>query len=410
MKHSIAKIFSHLSTYLLFILFIGLVGTFLIIEQKISFSKVNNLENQKKIISSLVSLSKSDANLALIELNAKDSQLRFEIEKLYDVYKYNITDKFFLGNEDEYLADLERLKKATGTFTKDAIFYYSIPINNSLIGNTDALEEESKISMQNSYEYLYKHIDTMLLKNINYDENKFGIIENLAIFSFVVILIFTFWFRRRLHAIYEDIKFLYAVRTQGNHYSMFSLEMDAIGLKMKRKAVPNENPAFIDQVTGINNHKGMLTSYAEKKGMKDNNFTSVTVLEIDNFSKTNRAYSQELTQSILKKVAFTLSLHEQPTDVIARTDYNQFTLIFSRQSKELSFKDIEKIRQSISEIKISTPEQGVISITVSGGFVIKENNVHLDESIKIAKGILEFAQSQGGNKIAQIRDVANSNL
>ncbi|MBU4110791.1 GGDEF domain-containing protein, partial [bacterium] len=70
----------------------------------------------------------------------------------------------------------------------------------------------------------------------------------------------------------------------------------------------------------------------------------------------------------------------------------------------------EKIRQSISEIKISTPEQGVISITVSGGFVIKENNVHLDESIKIAKGILEFAQSLGGNKIAQIRDVANSNL
>jgi diguanylate cyclase (GGDEF)-like protein len=410
MKHSIAKIFNHLGVYLLFMLFIALIGTFLIVEQKISFSKVNNLENQKKIISSIVKLNKDDINLALIQLNAQDAQLRYEIQKLYDIYQYNITDRFFLGHEDEYISDLDILKKATETFTKNAVFYYSIPVNKSLAGNTDALEEESKINMQQTFDTLYNHINTILLKNISYDENKFAIVEKLAIFSFIVVFIFTFWFRKRLQAIYEDIKFLYSVKSQTNHHIMFSQEMDTIGLKVQRKASPIENPAFIDQVTGINNHKGMLAAYGEKKGMKDSNFTSVTVIEIDNFSKTNRAYSQELTQSLLKKVAFTLSLHEQPTDVIARTDYNQFTLIFSRSSKELSFKDIDKLRQSIAEIKMSTPEKGIITVSISGGFVIKENNVHLDEAIKVAKGVLEFAKSHGGNKIAQVRDVANSNL
>lgn len=293
---------------------------------------------------------------------------------------------------------------------KEANFYYSISVNESLIGNTDVLEEESRINIQKSSENVTNHLNSMLLKNISYDESNFYLIEKIVIFLFVIIFLFTFWYRKRLKAIYKDIEFLYAVKTQNDSYTMFSLEMDTIALKTKRKAVLSENPALIDQVTGINNYKGLFTSYGEKKGMKDNSFTSVTVLEIDNFSKTNRMYSQELTQSILKKVAFSLSLYEQPSDVIARTDYNQFTLIFFRSTKELSFKDIEKMRQSISEIKISTPDQGIIKISVSGGFVMKENNVHLEEAIKIAKGVLEFAQSHGGNKISQIKDVANSNL
>ena len=164
---------------------------------------------------------------------------------------------------------------------------------------------------------------------------------------------------------------------------------------------------MIDQVTSINNAKGMVSSYAEKKGMKDSNFTSVTTFEIDNFSKSNRAFSQELTQAILKKVAFTISLHEQATDVIARTDYNQFTVILSRPSKEQSFKDVDIIKQSVSELKFNVPDKGTANITVSGGFVIKPNNTHLDEAIKSSKEILKFAKEHGRNRVAQVRDVAN---
>jgi len=77
---------------------------------------------------------------------------------------------------------------------------------------------------------------------------------------------------------------------------MYSLEADAIYMRMNRKAVVTDNPTMIDPVTGINNHKGMLSSYSNKKNLKDSNFTSVTILEIDNFSKTKRTFSQELTQ------------------------------------------------------------------------------------------------------------------
>ncbi len=125
--------------------------------------------------------------------------------------------------------------------------------------------------------------------------------------------------------------------------------------------------------------------YSQKKNLKDGNFTSVTVLEIDNFSKANRQYPQELTQAILKKVAFTLSLFEQATDVVARTDYNQFTLIISRPTKEQCFKELELIRQSISEIKFKLPNGEYVNITVSGGFIIKPTNKMLNDAIKQAK-------------------------
>ncbi|MDD2790561.1 MAG: diguanylate cyclase [Sulfurimonas sp.] len=410
MKHSIAKIFSNLNTYLLFILFIALVGTFLIIEQKISFSKVNNLENQKKVLTSLLTLNIDDINLALIQLNGKDVLLTSEIEKLYSINQYNFTEKFFLGHEEEYLVDLNDLENATKVFLKDANFYYTMHVNAVLFGNIETLEVQAKAKMQASFDLLNNHINTMLIKNINYDVQKFNIIENLALVSLVIILIATLWYRKRLNSIYEDISFLYTIKTQKSDHVIFTQEMDAIALRMNRKVSVSSNPEFTDQLTGINNFKGMLTSYRQKKGIKDQNYLSVTLLSIDNISQTDTIYSQDLIHSILKKVAFSLSLYEQPTDVIARIDENLFVLIFSRSSKELCFKDIEKVHQSLSEIKISTPDQGIVHISVSAGFAVKQNKAHLEETIKVSKGILEFAQSSGGNKIYQIKDVANRNL
>ena len=179
---------------------------------------------------------------------------------------------------------------------------------------------------------------------------------------------------------------------------------------MKKKNSDSIDKSLMDPVTEILNHKGLIVMYAQRKNLKSNNFTSVTVIEIDNFSKANRVYPQELTQAILKKVAFTLSLFEQPTDVIARTDYNQFTVILSRATKEQCFKEMEMIQQSISEIKFKLPSGEFVNITISGGFILKQNSKSLEETIFQSKKILRFAKEQGGNKIAQQTDITNIDI
>lgn len=405
MKPSIKKIFNNLNTYLFFVLFMAFAIILVTFEQKLSFEKINNLNNQKSTISTLTKLQKKDIELALIQFNGKSTYLHQEIAKLHNLYKYNFTDKYLFGNEKEYLNNLEKLSALTNAFNDAAHEYY-------VESDTENLEVEdlTKEKLDTAFFNLNKHIDTILLNNIAYDQKKFNTIEIFAVIYFIIVLLLTFWYRKRLYSIYKDIEFLHQIEKNQKVHNIFSIEADAIALKMNRKVVATDNPSMLDPVAGINNYKGMLNAYSQKKSHKDSNFTSVTVFEIDNFSKTKRAFSQEFTQTILKKIAYTISLYEQPVDVIARSDYNQFTLILSRASKEQSFKDADLIRQSISELKFNTQDKGNITITVSGGFVIKPSHTHLDEAIKQAKIILANAQKHGVNKIFQTRDMPETEL
>ena len=399
MKQSIKKIFQNLNTYLLFVLFTATLSILFVFEHSLSFDKVDNLINQKKIIATLTKLDKSDLELALIQFNGKSTRLHQEIDKLRVLYKYAYIDKYLLRNQKEYFADLQKLSKLTDIFNQAAKAYY-VDIKSK------ELERRAKERLDKALFTINQHIDSMLLKNISYNEEKFGFVKNIIVVIFILILLATFYYRRALNAIYKDIEFLHQTDKNRKTYNIFSQEVDAISLRMNRKNISNDNPDMLDSVAGINNYKGMINAYSLKKGVKESNFTAVTVLEVDNFSKSNRTFPQDVTQAILKKIAYTISLHEQPLDVIARTDYNQFTIIFSRPSKEQAYKDVELIQQSIAELKFNIPKKGSTQITVSGGFIIKPNNTSLEEAMKQAKEILHYAQSSGTNKIMQTRDLA----
>ncbi len=399
MKHSIKKIFKNLSLFFISATIFAAFGVLAAIDHTNSYIKLDNLSNQKKIISSITNLPKENLELSTIQLKGKTTQLIYDIDKLRSLYEYSFTEKFLLLNSKEYLSDLDKLSSLAREFNIKAISYY-----NDKSENTELKEDEIKKSVV----LLNEHINSIIFKAVKYNQATFSIHKKVTYFAFIVILLASIWYRKRLSAIYKDLEFLNNANLK--QYDIFSEEADAISLRIKRKPVVAENPAMLDAVTGINNLKGMMNSYAEKKGMKDNNFTAVTVFEVDNFSKTNKVYSLELTQTILKKIAFSISLHQQVTDVIARTEYNQFTIIFSRSNKEQLFKEIDAIRQSISELKLNSQELGDISITLSGGFVIKPNNLSLEESIRQAKKVLKHAQKNGENTISQIKDLAQSEL
>lgn len=402
MKHSIKKIFQNLNTYLSFIMMISLFTLILIAEQNLSFEKVDILNKQKSIIDSLTKLKKYDAEIALIQFNAKSNQLRHEIDKLKSLYTYDYTDRYIFNNETHYLENLDILTDLIETFNQKAHNLYTNTKEDKDAFYADELEK--------NFHTLNDHINSILLTSIKYNQEKFKMVEKVAFLIFLINIIASLWYKKRLYYIYKDLEFLFHINKNKLDYKIYSVEADAISMRMNRKSTSGDNLSMLDPVTGINNHKGMINSYSEKKNLKDSNFTSVSVIEIDNFSKSKRAFSQELTQNILKKIAYTISLHEQAVDVIARTDYNQFTLIFSRVSKAQAFKDTDLIRQSIEELKFNTPDKGAITITVSGGFIIKPNNTNLEEAIRQAKEILAYAKEIGTNKIFQTKDYAERDI
>ncbi|WP_457747761.1 GGDEF domain-containing protein [Sulfurimonas sp.] len=403
MKHSIKKIFQGLNTYLFFVLFIAFLTLMLTLEQQLSFDKVDNLKNQKKLIASLTKIKKDDIEIALIQFNGKSTQLLQEINKLKVLYKYNYLDQYLLENQQEYFDSLNKLEELTKSFNNAAHEYY-------VEGKDKKLEKKTKRNLDRAFYKINHQIDQILLKTVDYDEQKFVFFKNIIIAAFALMLLATLYYRKALYSIYKDLEFLlYLDKKSKITFNIYSTEVDAIALRINRKTVTTDNPSFLDPVTDINNYKGLINSYSVKKA-KSSNFTSITVLEIDNFSKTNRPFSQDIAQGILKKVAYTISLHEQPIDTIARTDYNQFTVILSRATKEQTYKDAELIRESIAELKFNIPGQGPVQITVSGGHVIKPTNTSIEEGMKQAKEILAYAKSTAKNKILQAKDLAQKEM
>jgi diguanylate cyclase (GGDEF)-like protein len=178
---------------------------------------------------------------------------------------------------------------------------------------------------------------------------------------------------------------------------------------MSRKPTATENPAFIDPVTEVNNYKGLLHGFANRKGSNGAALV-VCVFSLDHFRDVEKKYKKDLANQILKKVAFTFSLYEQHTDVLGRIDYDQFVLVLNRATKDAALHECEQIRKTIEETKFKAPKGEVISITISGGFVAKAPNKPLDQTIAHAKEILHAAITQGGNRIAQLRDRAEKGL
>lgn len=402
MKQSIKKIFSNLNIYLVFIIILSSFVVLFTLEHKLSIKKTDNLNQQKLILSDLTHLRVADIELVLIKFNAQSHMLLSDIQKLRTLYKYSFVQQTLINNSQEYLTDLLKLTRLTKEFNKQVGTYY-IQYTEKL----SPLEKEKleRTDLKESFYLLNEHINSIIFKEIAYNKQIFAFIEKLSLLSFLIILGMTFFFRKKLKLIYQDILFLYSIGKNKKDYEIYSEEVDAISLRMSRKSLTVDNPSMTDNVTGINNYKGMINSYSQKKNTKDHNITSITVFEVDNFSQTNKRYPDQTLQSILKKIAYTISLYEHPLDIISRSDYNQFTLILSRSSKELALKDIEMIRQSIDELRFPTPNEEKIHVTLSGGFMIKHSNMPLNESLKISLDALLHAKNSGGNRISNEKDI-----
>lgn len=396
MKISIKNVFKNLSLFFIVFTLISGFGVLLTFEQSNSFTKTDILNKQKDIIHTLRKIDKKDVELALIQYNGKSTELQYQINKLKELYQYDITGNYILKNSEEYNNDLDKLSKLVDTFNTKAYSFYKS-------SNKD--EQKTKLELDRSYVSLVSHINSIMFKNIEYDSTKLKLITQIAIGVFGFVALISIWSFLILRKISSDISYLQSPSKSKNDYEIKTMEADAILIRMKKKPDVKDNPSNIDPITKINNNKGLVSEYAEKKNFKENNFTSVTVLEVDNFSKTNRAFNQEFSQAALKKIAYTISLFEQPTDVIARSDYNQFTVILSRETKDKAYKDMEAIREAISELKFVTQTKVPVQITVSGGFYIKPNNVVLNNAIAEAKKILAFAKQGGSNRISQKRDM-----
>ncbi|MBE0498445.1 MAG: GGDEF domain-containing protein [Campylobacterales bacterium] len=400
MRWSIKTIFNNLTKILLLLSVILGVLAVIMFSFNASISKVDLLIHQKALIKEAYALGREDIQLSNIKLKSIFNNLKFDITKMKDASALDILGNYVYSYAPEYAQDLEALSLQQMRYIEAADTYYDQSIEN--------LEPRLKAYETAQAEYLGKLLE-LEGKHLVYESQKLTLIQYAVYLAFLISILSTLWFTRRLSFIYNDLKTLYSVDLESKGRMFLTEEAEMITKRMSRKPTATENPAFIDPVTEINNYKGLLNGFANRKG-NNGPILAVCVFSLDNFKEIENRYKKDLANQILKKIAFMFSLYEQHTDVLGRIDYDQFVLILNRSTKDAAFKDCEQIRKNIEETKFKAPKGETISLTVSGGFVVKTPNKQIDETIVHAKEILTTARAKGGNKIAQLRDHAESGL
>jgi len=400
MRWSIKKIFDNISKTLLLLSAVLGILALITFSLNSSIEKTDLLLHQKALITEAYNLGRDDIQLSNIKLKGIINNLKYDITQMHSAFKFDILGNYLFNHAEAYKEDLEQLR------VKQLLY----------IEATDAYYDQSLENLEmrlDDYDFAQAEYEAKIFElegtHLIYEAQKFNAFQYIIYLAFLISLLATLWFTRRLSFIYTDIRTLYSVDLDSKGRIFQTEEAEMITKRMSRKPSAAENPAFIDPVTEINNYKGLLHGYANRKGINGPS-VSVCVFSLDHFKDVEKKYKKDFANQVLKKIAFMLSLYEQHTDVLGRIDYDQFVLILNRNTKDIALNDCELIRKSIEETKFKVPKGESISVTISGGFVTKAPNKQLDQTIAHAKEILHAAIAQGGNKIAQLRDRAEKGL
>ena len=391
---SIQKIFFNLKLAL-FVMGVGvsLLGLELVNITHYS-QRLSELKTQHILIDTIISQDFSDKQMAAITLNGNLSRLSLAV-KLSD---NNTLLDSFIPTTQEQKSLYEALELSSSAF-KDAALFWSESTSHGQKTMYDQM-----IVKRNAY---LADISTMIDYEIQMINTSIELAKNTVMVLIVLGLIFFMLYSYRLNQIYRDINRACSVDIDGTKPEVKMQEMDFIIKRLSRKApIVNTAQSLLNPQSGLNNEKGMLTLFNAKKGTKSSNSMFVALFEIDGYTNVSNALTKEEMGAMYKKIGDIITMYEQPLDVIAHLDSNQFVFLMSRTSKDIALSDAEKIVHSVHDSSFNTAK-GAVKITLSGGFLLKTPASTLESAIGDAKKILTKSKESGGNRVAQLREKAD---
>jgi len=397
MQNSITKMFGSIKTFITLLIILSFLLLLTMVSEYASFFKLQNLQNEKEIATAVYNLDRSDLDLANIQFRGKNTLLRHEGNALSAYYEYDYINNFSKTNN--YHNDLAKLQNAIDIFNKAAGDWFT---QESI---SEEQQQENSETFAEAYQYLMQQINTLIVKNIVFEKQRFEIQLALSSVIFLLLVILYFMSSSRFKIVQNDFNALAQSDIDDTH-TFLTQEAEAVSKHLNRstKSAPAKNPAYTDQLTGINSYKGFINEYNSKKNQKLGNYTAICVFSIDKLSEMEMQYGEAFTTVVIEKVSFMMSLYSQRNDIIGRIDRNQFAIFISRQDKTSAINDCELIRKSVEETPFKSPDGASVKITLSGGFVQKMMSQPLDEVLTKANKVLSMSIQHGGNRIAQLRD------
>lgn len=388
---SIKKIFFNLKLSL----FILLLGTAFLGIQLINITHYSDrlaaLKSQHTIIEAIITQDLSDVQMGSILINDHIAKLSLAVKLSA---KDALLDSFIPFTQEEM--ELSKSLQTSSSSFQDAVLFW--------LESTPRGHAAMQRQMMHARDAYLTSISHMIDFQINLINKSIDIAKNTSIVLFFTGLVLFLLYRYRLNQIHLDISKACSVDIDGTKAEVSTQEINFIVKRLARKTpVTNTSQSLLHPQSGLNNEKGMLTMFNAKKATKSSNSIFIVYFEIDQHSTLLNSLSKEDMGALYKKIGDIISMYEQPLDVIAHLDNNNFVFLMSRNSKDVALSDAEKIVHSVNDSTFNTTK-GPIKVTLSGGILLKSPAGSLETSITDAQKVMQKSKESGGNRVAQLRE------
>jgi diguanylate cyclase (GGDEF)-like protein len=159
--------------------------------------------------------------------------------------------------------------------------------------------------------------------------------------------------------------------------------------------------ALTDALTGINNRRHfnlqLTNEYARAK--RYGTPLSLVLLDLDHFKVLNDTHGHHEGDKVLKHVATLVSKHLRTNDFVARIGGEEFVVLLPSTNRNEAFQLIERIREKIAQLTLTTDTKKHMTITASFGIAELSPETASEEALlKQADQALYKAKSNGRNQ------------
>lgn len=188
--------------------------------------------------------------------------------------------------------------------------------------------------------------------------------------------------------------------TSADEYDRFSIAMQRLRLEINTLKRELEATYYsIDSLTGANSRIGMLTHLREqmelvKRGAQQ---FSIAMFDLDHFKQINDTHGHSVGDRVLMGISRLILNNIRTYDHLYRYGGDEFLLILPHTDAFAVTPIVERLREEIQYLPLTTEQCAPLQITVSIGVCTIDTGLTVEDAIHRADQALYVAKGQGRN-------------
>ena len=157
----------------------------------------------------------------------------------------------------------------------------------------------------------------------------------------------------------------------------------------------------MDVLTRLLNRRFMPTIFKREVSLaiRNNAELSVMVIDVDKFKQVNDTYGHHIGDEILRKVSQVFYENVRSSDYVFRYGGDEFVILLTEASEKESRQIAERICTIVRKFKIKTPDEQIITPSLSIGVAMFDGHPDYERLIQAADSALYRAKALGRNRV-----------